>query len=289
MAGRAHRRGVPSRRRARSCGSIRRARTPRWTGCCAERPQRPARRDRRRTRLGTRGFAAPAAEVAAGSRRRRAAHLTQPTPRHSHHDRQARAATPRCAAAGIPVPPALLGPVDWVTSRCARRWTSAGWRRVFVKPAHGVRRACRASIALRSAAARPACERGHDRQSRAVRAGGSSTTLRVRRYDDEADDRRDRRPARARTACTSSAGYPKAALGDRVVDLRVVVIAGRAQPTSWSAPAGRPMTNLHLGNARGDLAAVRAAAGDGAWAAAMRDLRAGGRVLPAQPCTSVST
>jgi hypothetical protein len=63
--------------------------------------------------------------------------------------------------------------------------------------------------------------------------------------------------------------FPKAALGGRVLDLRVVVIAG--EPRHVVVRTSRsPMTNLHLGNARGDVAAVRAAAGEGAWAAAMR-------------------
>nr|WP_245730209.1 STM4014 family protein [Micromonospora pallida] len=61
---------------------------------------------------------------------------------------------------------------------------------------------------------------------------------------------------------------PKAGLAERVVDLRVVVVAGR--PTHAVVRAGRgPITNLHLGNARGDLAALRAAAGPANWAAAM--------------------
>jgi hypothetical protein len=56
--------------------------------------------------------------------------------------------------------------------------------------------------------------------------------------------------------------FPKAGLAGRIVDLRVVVIAGRA--THAVVRAGRtPMTNLHLGNRRGDLAALRHAAGPG--------------------------
>ena len=52
--------------------------------------------------------------------------------------------------------------------------------------------------------------------------------------------------------------FPKAGLAGRVVDLRVVVIAGRADPRRWCGPAAHPMTNLHLGGGRGDLAALRA-------------------------------
>jgi hypothetical protein len=54
-----------------------------------------------------------------------------------------------------------------------------------------------------------------------------------------------------------------------VFDLRVVVIAGRASHVV-ARTSRTPLTNLHLGNARGDLPAIRAAAGEERWAAAMR-------------------
>ena len=59
---------------------------------------------------------------------------------------------------------------------------------------------------------------------------------------------------------------PKASQGGRSADLRVVVVAGRA--THAVVRTSRcPMTNLHLGGARGDLAAARAAteAAGGSW------------------------
>ena len=51
---------------------------------------------------------------------------------------------------------------------------------------------------------------------------------------------------------------PKAQVEGREFDLRVVVTAG--EPTHWvmRVSRGSPMTNLHLGNERGDLAALRA-------------------------------
>jgi hypothetical protein len=45
-----------------------------------------------------------------------------------------------------------------------------------------------------------------------------------------------------------------------VIDLRVVVIGGRARHVVVRASRG-PLTNLHLGNARGDLAELRRVAG----------------------------
>jgi hypothetical protein len=62
--------------------------------------------------------------------------------------------------------------------------------------------------------------------------------------------------------------FPKAGLDGRVVDLRVVVVGGR--PTHTVVRTSRtPMTNLHLGNRRGDLPALRQAAGEAAYRAAL--------------------
>ncbi|MGW4243898.1 STM4014 family protein, partial [Nocardia sp. NPDC004722] len=63
---------------------------------------------------------------------------------------------------------------------------------------------------------------------------------------------------------------PKASQSGRSADLRVVVIGGRA--THAVVRTGRsPMTNLHLGGARGDLTAARAAitAAGGSWEEAL--------------------
>jgi hypothetical protein len=62
--------------------------------------------------------------------------------------------------------------------------------------------------------------------------------------------------------------FPKAGHDGRVFDLRVVVIAGRAGHVV-ARTSRTPLTNLHLGNARGDLAALRSAIGAERWAAAM--------------------
>ncbi|MEO3974702.1 STM4014 family protein [Streptomyces sp. CAU 1734] len=60
---------------------------------------------------------------------------------------------------------------------------------------------------------------------------------------------------------------PKATQGGRTADLRVVVVAGRATHAVVRTGTS-PMTNLHLGGARGDLAAARCAveAAGGSWA-----------------------
>ncbi|MFF2851085.1 STM4014 family protein [Streptomyces sp. NPDC058001] len=63
---------------------------------------------------------------------------------------------------------------------------------------------------------------------------------------------------------------PKASLHARVADLRVVVVAGRATH-ALVRTSRSPMTNLHLGGARGDLTLARAAVerAGGDWADAL--------------------
>ncbi|MEU4161849.1 STM4014 family protein [Actinoplanes sp. NPDC026670] len=169
---------------------------------------------------------------------------------------------PRCharlAGAGVPVPPALRQVHGYESLRAAM--ADAGWNRVFVKPAHGSSASGVVAFAVagRRLSAVTSVELSGDRLF---------NNLRVRRYDDEASIR----------AIVDRLGpdglhverwFPKASLNDRVLDLRVVVIAG--EPRHVVVRTSRsPMTNLHLGNARGDVAAVRAAAGARSWAAAM--------------------
>ncbi|GIE88424.1 STM4014 family protein [Actinoplanes regularis] len=153
------------------------------------------------------------------------------------------------------------GPVDsYLALRTAMR--TAGWNRVFVKPAYGSSASGVLALAV-----------GTGRRILAVTSvelsqGRIFNNLRVRRYDDEESiaaivDRL------AGDGLHVERWYPKAALDGRVLDLRVVVIAGRARHVVVRTSRS-PMTNLHLGNARGDVAAVRAAAGERAWDAAMR-------------------
>ena len=57
---------------------------------------------------------------------------------------------------------------------------------------------------------------------------------------------------------------PKASLGEATFDLRVVVMFGQARHIVVRSSQS-PLTNLHLGNARGSLAAFREAAGEALW------------------------
>lgn len=155
---------------------------------------------------------------------------------------------------GVPVP-------DGFAARSYAEVRDRGWGRVFVKPAHGS--SASGVVALAFARGRVSA------YTSAVADGGRLyNELRVRHYTDE----------RLVAAIVDRLGadglhverwFAKAAHDGRVFDLRVVVIAGRA--CHVVARTGRsPMTNLHLGNARGDLAAIRAAVGRGVWAAAMQ-------------------
>ncbi|MFE2040735.1 STM4014 family protein [Streptomyces sp. NPDC059477] len=157
----------------------------------------------------------------------------------------------RLDAAGVPVPQALTGPVDgWAGLREQLR--AAGISRAFVKPAHG----SSASGVMALSVAGP----GRVKATTSVETtpdGRLYNSLRVRDYTSEAEvaalvD------ALAPDGLHVERWLPKAAQGGRAADLRVVVIAGRATHAVVRT-SRHPMTNLHLGGARGDLEAVKEA------------------------------
>ncbi|WP_027346824.1 STM4014 family protein [Hamadaea tsunoensis] len=183
----------------------------------------------------------------------------------------------RLSAAGIPVPPALPeSPVDWADLRT--RLTDAGWRRVFVKPRHGSSAA--GVIALEFGPA------GRLSATTSVEPAGGKlfNSLRVRRHRDEQTvaaivDRL------APDGLHVERWFPKAGLGGRVIDLRVVVIGGEPSHVVVRGSTS-PMTNLHLGGVRGDLAEVRAAAGP-EYAAALDTCRRVADAFPGSPHVGV--
>ncbi|MEW2624168.1 STM4014 family protein [Streptomyces sp. NPDC048106] len=157
----------------------------------------------------------------------------------------------RLAAAGVPVPPALTGPVDgWDGLR--RQLREARFARAFVKPAHG----SSASGVLALSVAGP----GRVKATTSVERtddGRLYNSLRVRDYTSE------REVAALVDALVPDGIHverwlPKATQGGRAADLRVVVVAGRATHAVVRT-SRHPMTNLHLGGARGDLDAAREA------------------------------
>ncbi|WP_405997398.1 STM4014 family protein [Streptomyces sp. NBC_00829] len=159
--------------------------------------------------------------------------------------------------AGVPVPES---PTSGAGAPKVRGWDDVrallertGMRRVFVKLAHGS--SASGVLAVETASggrvqATTSVER--DDQGRLF------NSLRVRRYTAESEVAR-LVDALAPDGLHIERWLPKASQGGRTADLRVVAVAGRATHAVVRTSRS-PMTNLHLGGARGDLAAVRAAA-----------------------------
>lgn len=163
----------------------------------------------------------------------------------------------RFARAGVPVP-AGLGPAGSF-AELRERMRAAGRSAVFVKLAHGS--SASGVVAFRSDEAVTTVEM--------VRAGGELrlyNSRKIRRYRDPADVAA-LLDALAREGVQVEEWLPKAALGGVGFDLRVVVIGGVARHVVVRTSRS-PMTNLHLLNERGDLAAVLARMPPGAWPAA---------------------
>lgn len=188
----------------------------------------------------------------------------------------------RLAAAGVPVPAALPGPIGGYASLRARM-AEAGWHRVFVKPAHGS--SASGIVALQVAGARVKATTSVEFGADASPSGELHNSLRVRSYADEGDvaavvD------ALAPDGLHVERWFPMAAQDGRVIDLRVVAVGGR--PTHAVVRASRtPMTNLHLGGTRGDLGALRAALGEARWTAALDVCAAAAACFPGSPAVGV--
>ncbi|MEU5703560.1 STM4014 family protein [Streptomyces aurantiacus] len=188
----------------------------------------------------------------------------------------------RLARADVPVPPSPtsggLTPIrGWTDVRDVM--AAAGMRRVFVKLAHGSSASGVLAIETGGAGrirATTSVERAED--------GRLHNSLRVRRCTTEAEiaaivD------ALAPDGLHVERWLPKASLGDRSADLRVVVVAGRATHAVVRTSRS-PLTNLHLGGTRGDLAAVRALAGD-RWTAAVEACERAAACFPGTLCVGV--
>ncbi|WP_067171685.1 STM4014 family protein [Microtetraspora niveoalba] len=166
----------------------------------------------------------------------------------------------RLRDAGVPVPDALDGPVtsyDDLREEMARR----GWARVFVKPAHGS--SASGVLALQAYGSRIKAV-----TSAALGPGPSlHNSLRIRTYETE-DEIATIVGALAADGLHVERWFPKASIAGRAFDLRVVCVAGT--PSHVVARVGRgPMTNLHLGGARGELDDVRKRLGAATWERAL--------------------
>ncbi len=177
------------------------------------------------------------------------------------------------ARAGISVPQGLGRVCSFTELR--ERMRESGCRSVFVKLAHG------------SSASGVVAYRANGVRQEAL------TTVEMVRRDGELrlyNSRRIRRyhhPAEvsllvdtlAREGVQVEEWLPKAETDGHAFDLRVVVIAGMARHTVVRMSRS-PMTNLHLGNRRGDLSAVVTRMGPEAWQAALRTCERAAAVFP---------
>ncbi|MFF7457226.1 STM4014 family protein [Kitasatospora sp. NPDC008115] len=180
--------------------------------------------------------------------------------------------------AGVPVPRALDGAAVTGWDDLRARLDAEGLRRVFVKPSHGS-----------SASGVVALEFGPRGQLRATTSvelsdGGLHNSLRVRRYREEraVAELVDRL---APDGLHVEQWVPKASQAGRSADLRVVVVAGRATHVVVRTSA-QPMTNLHLGGARGSLELAREAAGP-AWPDLLETAERAAACFPNSPMVGV--
>jgi glutathione synthase/RimK-type ligase-like ATP-grasp enzyme len=165
-------------------------------------------------------------------------------------------------AAGIPVPEALapMDGVDQLLEAIAER----GWGRAYVKLSSG-------SSASGLAVLRRLPDGTPVVMTTMRRAGdGWFNSLRLQRA--VGDDARRALAHLLREGAHVERGVEKARLEGRRCDLRVLVVEG--QPAfAVLRSSTHPITNLHLGGRRGDLAAFRRGLAEGAWEAAMETCR----------------
>ncbi|WP_052351755.1 STM4014 family protein [Deinococcus pimensis] len=166
----------------------------------------------------------------------------------------------RLAAAGVSVPEALgeVTSFDGLMEGLASR----GWARVFVKLAHGSSASGAVALELASGHVQATTTVEVVRSAGGVKLYNSRRLLRVRGVHGV----RELIDALVGHGLHVERWVPKAGLHGRVLDLRVVVIAGRARHVLVRLGRGS-MTNLHLGGDRGDVAEVRDRLGEERWTA----------------------
>ncbi|GAA5130934.1 STM4014 family protein [Luteolibacter yonseiensis] len=147
------------------------------------------------------------------------------------------------------------------------RMSEAGLSRVFLKPCHSS--SASGVIALETD--------GRNRwqaTTSAVFSGNQHVhnSLRLEKLKDLSQIR-ERVDAICQERAMAERWIPKASIGGRTYDLRILVIAGQAAHVVVRTSRS-PITNLHLGNQRGDADAVRTQLGEAKWLAAMRTAEA---------------
>ncbi|WP_188963137.1 STM4014 family protein [Deinococcus aquiradiocola] len=160
------------------------------------------------------------------------------------------------SAAGVPVPDALpsVRSLDELVARADAR----GWGRVFVKLAHGS--SASGTVALAWSA------RGVQAHTTVRQEGAHLYNSRRLQRVSGWPQVRALIDALAVYGVHVERWWPKASFAGHPMDLRAVVIGGHANHALVRLGKG-PITNLHLGNERGDVSALRRDAGEERWAA----------------------
>ena len=175
----------------------------------------------------------------------------------------------RLTAAGVPVPGAL--PEVHSCDELLHAARERGWTRVFVKLAYG------------SSASGAVALAWWGERVQAVttvrRLGGRLYNSRVLQTLTSWPDVRALIDALAPQRLHVERWLPKASFAGKPMDLRLVVIGGRAEHALLRLGRG-PITNLHLGNERGDMQALQAELGGERWAAIQRTCTAALAAFP---------
>ncbi len=171
--------------------------------------------------------------------------------------------------AGVSAPPILGLAQD--SSEVFRLMDECHRRRVFVKPRHSS-----------SASGVVALQRQNHRilatTSVKIEEGGLYNSLRMSRYEtlQEVEVLLD---LLGPENFFVERWFPKAVLGGRAVDFRVLVISGKVRHVV-ARTSRSPITNLHLGNARGDLNDIKKQLGDGVWTEAINTCEQAAATFP---------
>lgn len=166
------------------------------------------------------------------------------------------------AARHIPVPPLAnhVGSYEELLDVM----TQQGWQRAFVKLSHSSSAAGVIAIHRHSRGIRAVTSMEMERRQHDIRFYNN---LKLRTYHTSPEIAR-----LVNYVCREGAQVeqwlPKAALAGCAFDLRILVVAGKACHVVVRQSSS-PMTNLHLGNRRGDVAALKSRMGTERWAATL--------------------
>ncbi|MHA3770800.1 STM4014 family protein [Verrucomicrobiota bacterium sgz303538] len=166
------------------------------------------------------------------------------------------------ADAGVPTPRFLGIPSSF--EDLMRRMEEQRCFRVFLKPCHSSSASGVVALEIGPGGQR-ACS-----SAEMVRTGNGIqlfNSLRLRQYT-SLEEIRTLVDLLCRERSVAEAWFPKAGFDGKRFDLRVMVIGGRAAHVVVRQSSG-PITNLHLGNKRGDCDRLRRQMGDTNWERAM--------------------